>query len=86
VDGRELVEEKRDTQINTLLKEFTDVFSEELRPFPDHGTHNFRIHTVAEAKPQIRKHRHLSERKTEEMKKRIKELLAAGHIEPSNSP
>jgi hypothetical protein len=69
VDERELAEKERDTQINTLLKKFADVFSKKLRPSPDHGTHNFRIHTVVGAKPQIQKHKRLSECKTEEMKK-----------------
>jgi hypothetical protein len=38
------------------------------------------------AKPQIWKHGRLSERETEEMKKKIKELLAAEHIELFISP
>jgi hypothetical protein len=69
VDGREPTEEERDTQINTLLKEFTDMFFEKLCPFPDHGTHNFYIYTVARVRSQIQKHGRLSKCKTEEMKK-----------------
>jgi Retroviral aspartyl protease len=86
VDRREPAEEERDTQIDTLLKEFTDVFSKELHPSPDHSTHNFYIYIMAGAKPHIWKHGCLSECETEEIKKWIKELLAARHIKPSNSP
>jgi hypothetical protein len=53
INEKESTEEERDVQIDTLLKEFADVFSEELRPSSDHGTHNFHICTIAEVKPQI---------------------------------
>jgi hypothetical protein len=53
VNKREPTEKERDTQINTLLKEFTNVFSKELHPPSNCGTHNFYIHTIAGAKPQI---------------------------------
>jgi hypothetical protein len=86
VENRDPTEEEKDAQIEALLKEFADVFSSELRSPPDRGTHNFKIRTVAGAKPQVRRHGRLSEREMEEMKKKIKELLAAGHIEPSASP
>lgn len=86
VNDMKPTESEKNTQIETLLKEFSDVFSSELRMLPDWKAHNFRIRTVAGAKPQVRRHGRLSEREMEEMKKRIKELLAAGHIEPSSSP
>jgi Reverse transcriptase (RNA-dependent DNA polymerase)/RNase H-like domain found in reverse transcriptase/Aspartyl protease len=86
VKGQDLTEEKRDVQMDTLLKEFANVFLEELRPPLDRSEHNFWIWTVVGAKPQIRKHGRLSERETKEMKKKIKELLTAGHIKPSISP
>jgi hypothetical protein len=85
-EGREPTEEEKDVQIKTLLEKFAEVFFSELCPPPDQGIHNFRIHTVAETKPQVCCHSCLSEREMEEMKKKIKELLAAGHIEPSASP
>jgi hypothetical protein len=79
-------EQTLNEQINKLIKEFADVFATDLRTPPDRGTHNFRIKTVAGAKLQVRRHGRLSEREMEEMRKKIKELLAAGHIEPSASP
>lgn len=79
-------EKLTDPQLQALLEEFADVFSTELRQPPDRRIHNFKIRTVAGAKPQVRKHGRLSKREMEEMKTRIKELLAAGHIEPSTSP
>jgi Reverse transcriptase (RNA-dependent DNA polymerase) len=53
---------------------------------PDRGEHNFKIRLVAGARPQVRRHGRLSEREVQEMKTKIKELLAIGHIRPSNSP
>ena len=53
---------------------------------PDRGEHNFKIRIVAGVKPQVRRHSRLNEQEVEEMKKKIKELLAAGHIEFSSSP
>jgi hypothetical protein len=79
-------EQTLDEQINELIKEFADVFATDLRTPPDRGTHNFRIKTVAGAKPQVRQHGRLSKREMEEMRKKIKELLAVGHIELSASP
>ena len=74
-----------DEQINELIKKFTDVFTTNLHMLPDRGIHNFRIKTVTGAKPQVQRHGRLSERKIEEMQKKIKELLATGYIEPSAS-
>jgi hypothetical protein len=42
--------------------------------------HNFKIRIIVGAKLQVRKHEHLSERKREEMRKKIKDLLATEHI------
>jgi hypothetical protein len=47
--------------------------------------HNFKIRIITGAIPQVKKHEHLSERKTEEMRKKIKDFLATAHIEPSSS-
>jgi hypothetical protein len=85
VEGREPMEEEKNAQIKALLEEFADVLSSELHPLPDQGTHNFCIHTVAGAKPQVCRHGRFSEREMEEMKKKIKELLVARHIKPSTS-
>jgi hypothetical protein len=46
------MKEETDEQIQTILKDYTDVFSDTLRSSSDRGTHNFKIRTVAEAKPQ----------------------------------
>lgn len=69
-DNREPTVEEKDAQIDALLREFTDVFSSDLRPPQDLGIHNFKIRTIAGAKPQVRKHGRLSEREMEEMKKK----------------
>jgi hypothetical protein len=82
----EKVKGDHNAQIDAVLEEFADVFSNDLRPPPDRGTHNFKIRTVAGAKPQVRRHGRLSEREMEEMKKKIKELLETGYIKPSASP
>jgi hypothetical protein len=84
-EERESTEEEKDVQIKALLEEFADVFFSKLHLPPDRGTHNFCIRTVAGAKPQVHCHGRLSKQEMEEMKKKIKKLLAAGHIKPSAS-
>jgi hypothetical protein len=61
------------------------VFSDTLRPSSDKGMHNFKIRTIVEVKLQMRKYKHFSKRKIEKMRKKIKDLLAARYIEPSNN-
>jgi hypothetical protein len=62
------------------------VFDTQVMMPPNRGNNNFRIRLVVEARPQVRRHRRLSEREIKEMRKKIKELLEIGHIAPFDSP
>jgi uncharacterized coiled-coil DUF342 family protein len=84
-----LVKEKVEdvsTDLRKILEEFIDVFKTKNELPLDQKEYNFRIKLVAGAHPQVRRHGRPSEKEVEEMKKRIKELLEMGHIEPSTSP
>jgi tRNA(Ser,Leu) C12 N-acetylase TAN1 len=73
------------TDLRKILEEFVNVFQVKNELPPDWKEYNFRIKLVAGARSQVRRHERLSEKEVEEMKKRIKELLEMGHIEPSTS-
>jgi hypothetical protein len=79
-------DEEIDEEIQRILQEFPDVFDTKAKMPLDRESNNFKIHLVAGARPQVRRHGRLSEREVEEMRKRIKELLEIGHIAPSDSP
>ena len=63
-----------------IIEEYKDVFIEILRPVLDRKKLNYKINTVPDAIPQVRKERRLLELEKKEMQKKISELLKAGHI------
>jgi hypothetical protein len=79
-------DEEIDKEIRRILQEFLNVFDTQARMPLDRENNNFKIRLVAGARPQVRRHRCLSEREVEEMRKWIKELLEIGHIALSDSP
>ena len=74
-------------EIKNLLKEFEDVFPDEIpKGFPPQRKHDFKIDLKENATPQKKGIYRLSEREMEELRKQLDELLEKEFIRPSKSP
>jgi hypothetical protein len=69
-----------------ILKCFDDVFPEDISGLPIQRSVVHEINVTANAKPSRKPAYHLSVSEEEEVKRRISELLASEHIQPSQSP
>ena len=69
-----------------VVREFTDVFPEELTTLPPEREVEFMIDLVPGAEPQSRTPYRMAPAELEELKLQLQDLLAQGYIQPSTSP
>ena len=75
------------TELSELLKEYKDLFLEKLpKGRPPKRAVEFEINTVPDATIPSRPPYRLSPKESEELQAQIDELIAQGHIRPSQSP
>ena len=75
------------TELQGLLKEYEDIFPEQLpKGRPPKRTVEFEIKTEEGATPPNKPPYRLSPKEHEELQAQIEDLLAQGHIRPSSSP
>ena len=80
VDVVESKKKKIHPNIQKIIEEYKDVFTEILRLVPDRKKLNHKINTVPDTISQVSRKRRLLELEKEEMQKRISELLKVGYI------
>jgi hypothetical protein len=82
-----LSEESRECSNIEIVKEFSDVFPEELpKILPPERSVDHHIDLISGSKPFSRAPYRLSKFETDEVEKLVHELLSHGHIQPSKSP
>jgi hypothetical protein len=69
-----------------VVKDFPDVFPEELRGMPPHREVEFVIDPLPETAPIFKRPYMMSVEELKELKKQLTELQEAGYIRPSSSP
>ena len=69
-----------------IIREFLDVFLDELLSLPPHQEVNFEIETIPEVAPISIAPYRMTPLKLKELKKQLEELLEKGFIRPSISP
>ena len=83
-----VTEEKAEVDIEQIpvVREFKDVFPEELPGLPPHRDVWFEIDLISGAKPVSREPYRMAPIELTELKKQLQELLDKGFIHPSVSP
>ncbi|KAI5649734.1 hypothetical protein M9H77_35739 [Catharanthus roseus] len=79
---------KEEVKLDTVpvVREFVDVFPEELTTLPPDREVEFGIELVPDAKPISRTPYRMAQEELKELKKQLQELLQQGYIRPSTSP
>src|SRR6266511_2123677 len=87
VDNIENVEERKNSEVTKLLKEFTDIFPNTLQErLPPKRTVDHAIYLVPGIEPPSRPIYKMSYMELDELKKQLVDLLKKGYIKPSVSP
>jgi hypothetical protein len=87
VDNIENVEERKNSEVTKLLKEFTDIFPNTLpERLPPKRTVDHAIDLVPGTEPPSRPIYKMSYMELDELKKQLVDLLKKGYIKPSVSP
>jgi len=87
VEPRHAEEDCIEQEVTQLLKEYTDLFPDKLPPgLPPRRPLDHRIDLIAGSTPPSRPAYRVSNSELDECRKQLDELLAQGHIRPSQSP
>lgn len=73
-------------EVKNVINEYYDLFAPPTGLPPSRPGHDHKITLTTDARPPYRYPFRLSPKETEELEKQLKEMLAKGHIQPSNSP